>query len=193
MMNMKAPAALVNDQRADDRSVVRLTGKVFLPDSETSLDCFITNLSAGGAGLWCEAALPVEVPLILYIDGFGRFDGVATRTENGEAGVKFSCRETRRRRLEDDLVAFVHDGMKQVTRLRRSERAVTSVPIGHFRRESGEAIPCEVHDISLRGASLKTRQRPAVGEVVHLGQTRGWVVRHSADGIGVQFLESPAT
>jgi hypothetical protein len=193
MMNMNAPAALANDQRTDDRSAVRLTGKVFLPDTETTLDCFVTNLSVGGAGLWCGETLPVEAPLVLYIDGFGRFDGLATRAENGEAGVKFSCQEAKRRRLEDDLIAFVQGGMKTVTRLRRSERAVAPVPIGHFRRESGEAIPCEVQDISLRGVALKTRQRPAVGEVVHLGQTRGWVVRHSEDGIGVQFLQSPAT
>jgi hypothetical protein len=192
-MNTNTHAALVNDQRAVDRSSVRLTGKVFLPDTEAILDCFVTNLSVGGAGLWCEALLPVEAPLVLYIDGFGRFDGIATHVENGEAGVKFSCQEAKRRRLEDDLIAFIQGGMKPVTRLRRSERAVTVVPIGHFRREGGEAIPCEVRDISLRGASLKTRQRPAVGEVVHLGQTRGWVVRHSEDGIGVQFLESPAT
>jgi hypothetical protein len=192
-MMMNACALLANDQRADDRSPVRLTGKLFLPDTEATLDCFIANLSVGGAGLWCETPLLLETPLVLYIDGCGRFDGVATRTENGEAGVKFSCREAKRRRLEGDLTAFVQGGMKPVTRLRRSERAVTVVPIGHFRREGGEAIPCEVHDISLRGASLKTRQRPAVGDIVYLGQTRGWVVRHSADGIGVQFLESPAT
>lgn len=192
MMSMNAPGALANDQRADDRSAVRLTGKVFLPDTEATLDCFVTNLSVGGAGLWCEAPLPVDAPLVLYIDGFGRFEGTATRVENGEAGIKFFCQDAKRRRLEDDLIAFVQGGMKPVTRLRRSERAVTAVPIGHFRREGGEAIPCEVRDISLRGASLKTRQRPAVGEVVHLGQTRGWVVRHSEDGIGVQFLESPA-
>jgi hypothetical protein len=192
-MNMNAHGAPDNDRREVNRSPVRLTGKVFLPDTEATLDCFVTNLSVGGAGLWCEARLPVEAPLVLYIDGFGRFEGVVTRIENGEAGVKFSCQEAKRRRLEDDLIAFVQDGMKTVTRLRRSERAVAAVPIGHFRREGGEAIPCEVRDISLRGASLKTRQRPAVGEVVHIGQTRGWVVRHSENGIGVQFLESPAT
>jgi hypothetical protein len=191
-MNTNAHGALDNDRREMDRSPVRLTGKVFLPDTEATLDCFVTNLSVGGAGLWCEQALPMEAPLVLYIDGFGRFEGTATRAENGEAGVKFACQEAKRRRLEDDLIAFVQGGMKPVTRLRRSERAITNVPIGHFRREGGEAIPCEVHDISLRGAALKTRQRPAVGEVVHLGQTRGWVVRHTGDGIGVQFLESPA-
>ncbi len=191
-MNTHVPGALANDQREDDRSLVRLTGKIFLPETEATLDCFVTNLSVGGAGLWCEEALPVEAPLVLYIDGFGRFDGIATRVENGEAGVKFSCQEAKRRRLEDDLIAFVQGGMKPVTRLRRSERAAVAVPIGHFRREGGEAIPCEVHDISLRGASLKTKLRPAVGDIVHLGQTRGWVVRHSDDGIGVQFLESPA-
>jgi hypothetical protein len=188
-MNMNAQNALANDQREDDRSPVRLTGKVFLPDTKTTIDCFVTNLSVGGAGLWCGTTLAVEAPLVLYIEGFGRFDGVATRAENGEAGVKFSCQEAKRRRLEDDLIAFVQGGMKTVTRLRRNERAVANVPIGHFRREGGEAIPCEVQDISLRGASLKTKLRLAVGEVVHLGQTRGWVVRHSDDGIGVQFLE----
>lgn len=192
-MNMNAPAALANDQREDDRFSMRLTGKIFLPSTEAIIDCFVTNLSVGGAGLWCGEPLPAEAPLVLYIDGFGRFDGVATRIENGEAGVKFSCQEAKRRRLEDDLLAFIQGGMKPVTRLRRNERAIANVPIGHFRREGGEAIPCEVRDISLRGASLKTRQRPAVGEVVHLGQTRGWVVRHSEDGIGVQFLESAAT
>ena len=192
-MNMNAPVALANDQRVANRSPVRLTGKVFLPDTEATLDCFITNLSSCGAGVWSEHKIPVAAPLVLYVDGFGRFDGIATRAENGEAGVKFSCQEALRHRLEDDLVAFVQSGMKTVTRLRRSERAVAAVPVGHFRRESGEAIPCEVRDISLRGASLKTKLRPAVGEVIHLGQTRGWVVRHTSDGIGVQFLESPST
>jgi hypothetical protein len=191
-MNPNALVALANDQRKDDRSPVRLSGKIFLPDTETTLDCFVTNLSVCGAGLWCEEALPVEAPLVLYIDGFGRFDAIVIRAENGEAGVKFSCQEAKRRRLEGDLIAFVQGGMKPVTRLRRSARAVADVSIGHFRREGGEAVPCQVHDISLRGASLKTRHRPAVGEVLHLGQTRGWVVRHSEDGIGVQFLESPS-
>jgi hypothetical protein len=163
-----------------------------LPDTEATFDCFVTNLSVGGAGLWCEKALPTDASLVLYIDGFGRFDAIVAHAENGEVGLKFSCQDAKRRRLEDDLIAFVQGGMKPVTRLRRSARAVANVPIGHFRREGGEAIPCEVHDISLRGAWLKTRHRPALGEVVHLGQTRGWVVRHSEDGIGVQFLESPA-
>lgn len=189
-MTSNARNALADNRRADDRSPVRLTGRIFPSGAGTAIDCFITNLSVRGAGLWCERALPLDMPLVLYIDGFGRFDGVVTRAGNGEAGVSFSCRKARRR-LEDDLVAFVQGGMKPVTRLRRSERAVAPVPIGHFRRESGEAVPCEVRDISLRGASLKTKLRPAVGDIVHLGRTRGWVVRHSADGIGVQFLESP--
>ena len=28
-------------------------------------------------------------------------------------------------------------------------------------------------------------------EVIHLGQTRGWVIRHHMEGVGVQFQQSP--
>ena len=175
-----------------DRHTVRLAGKIFLPQTEATLDCTVTNLSADGAGFWCAEPPAPETALVLYVDGFGRFEGVAAREFEGEVGVKFACHDAKRKRLEDALAAFVKNGMKTVTRLRRSERAEPAESLEHFSLASGEDVPCALLDISLKGASLSTSLRPPIGDVIHLGQTRSWVVRHHANGIGVQFLEPVA-
>lgn len=175
-----------------ERHSVRLAGKIFLPATETTLDCTVTNLSTGGAGFWCAEPVAPETAMVLYVDGFGRFAGISTHECEGEVGVKFSCHEAKRERLEQALAAFVKDGMKTVTRLRRSERIKPGDTLEFFSLPSGETVPCTLLDISLKGASLFTGVRPPVGEVIHLGLTRGWVVRHHAKGIGVQFLEPVA-
>ncbi|HEY0267182.1 MAG TPA: PilZ domain-containing protein, partial [Rhizomicrobium sp.] len=123
---------------------------------------------------------------------FGRFEGVVTRSVKGEAGIAFVCSAAKRKRLEETLAAFVIDGMKLVTRLRRFERAGSGAPIDHFSLASGAAVACILIDISLQGALLQTNHRPPVGDIVHLGQTRAWVVRHLDDGIAIQFLQRAA-
>ena len=155
------------------------------------MDCIVTNLCAGGAGMWCADAPPPDTAVVLYIDGFGRFPATVTHSSNDEMGVQFQNPEAGRRQLEDSLAAFVQAGMKTVTRLRRSARAIVASPLDHFIAADGQHA-CEVLDISLQGASLKTSQRPPIGAVVHLGRTRSWVVRHHDAGIGVQFLQHPA-
>jgi hypothetical protein len=189
---LEAQNAPMQDRRRTERHTVRLSGRIFLPATGVTLDCTITNLSAGGAAFRCIEPPALETAIVLYVDGFGRFDGIATRNVQGEVGVKFISGETRQR-LEAALAAFVKDGMTLVTRLRRSERVAGDGSIDRFTLTNGENVPCSLLDISLHGASLRTSKRPPIGEVIYLGKTRGWVVRHHAeDGIGVQFLESVA-
>jgi hypothetical protein len=183
-----APAV---EQRADERVNVRLEGKLFVPAEETTLDCLILDLSAGGAGIYCAEPPPLDTFVVLYINGFGRFDGVATRYVKGELGLRFVCKDAKRKRLEQDLAAYVQEGMLGVTRSRRLQRRTPRAPIDHFTRSNGDVVPCELLDISLQGVSLRTKLHPPIGEVVELGQTKGWVIRHFDDCIGVQFLQRP--
>jgi len=44
-----------------------------------------------------------------------------------------------------------------------------------------------VVDLSLSGAALKLDQRPSIGDYVFVGCTSGRVVRHTDDGIAVEF------
>ena len=52
---------------------------------------------------------------------------------------------------------------------------------------NGEVHPCRVLDLSLSGAGLELEARPAVGERVRVGRTEGRVVRHTDEGIAVEF------
>jgi hypothetical protein len=188
-MEAHAQDALFAEQRLSERVGLTLAGKLFVPAEEETLDCTVVNLSTGGAGLYCPELPPLDAFVVLYVDGFGRFEGVTTRYEEGRLGLKFICKEAKRKRLEQDLAVFIQEGMVGITRLRRYPRAATANTASSFIRANGEAVSCELQDVSFQGAMLKTDVRPPVGEVIHLGQTRGWVVRHHQEGIGVQFQQ----
>jgi hypothetical protein len=51
------------------------------------------------------------------------------------------------------------------------------------------AVPCQVLDVSISGASVGTDARPPIGSEVVLGKLRGQVVRHHERGFGIQFLD----
>jgi hypothetical protein len=188
-MASNAQLAQSTDQRSNERVQVRLAGKLFVPAEEITLDCTIINLSVGGAGIHCPEPPPLDCFVVLYIDSFGRFEGVTTRYVEGELGLRFVCKDAKRQRLEQDLAAFVADGMTGVTRLRRHRRDAAPIQIDYFTTGDGFETVCKLMDISLQGALLKTKARPAIGEVIQLGQTRAWVVRHHDEGIGVQFQQ----
>jgi hypothetical protein len=190
-MQIQAQNARSDDQRADERVSVTLAGKLFVPAEEVALDCTIVNLSAGGAGLYCPEPPPLDAFVVLYVDGFGRFEAVTACFTKGELHLKFLCKEAKRKRLEQDLARFVSEGGCGVTRMRRHPRSAASKQFSRITRADGESVTCELLDVSLQGALLKTDMRPPIGEVIHLGQTRGWVVRHQDDGVGIQFQQRP--
>jgi hypothetical protein len=190
-MTSTAQNALAPEQRADERVNVRLEGTLFVPAGKRTFDCTIVDLSASGAGIYCAEPPPLNSAVVLYVNGFGRFDGIATRYVNGELGLRFDCKEARRKRLEADLDGYVKEGTLGVTRLRRFQRGTPRAPIEQFTRANGEVAACELIDISLQGVSLRTSVRPPIGEVIELGLTRGWVIRHFGDCVGVQFLQRP--
>jgi len=56
--------------------------------------------------------------------------------------------------------------------------------------KSGEFYDCRVLDLSLSGAALQISVRPAIGEHVRVGRTEGRVVRHTDQGIAVEFVKA---
>jgi CheY-like chemotaxis protein len=64
----------------------------------------------------------------------------------------------------------------------RIDRGSTQILLGN-----GEVYPCRVLDLSLSGAALAIDERPAIGEQVRVGRTTGRVVRHTTEGIAVEF------
>jgi hypothetical protein len=176
-----------DDRRECERVRTALAGKMFVPTEEITLDCQIVNLSAGGAGIQCRTPPPRNIRVVLYIEGFGRIEGVASRYVRGELGFRFVCTEAKRQRLLQDIAVFINGGEKGTAQLRRHARTA-STSFGYFVPSSGESVSCNVLNLSLQGMSLRTKGRPLIGEIVNFGCTRGQVVRHHENGIAIQFL-----
>ncbi len=67
----------------------------------------------------------------------------------------------------------------------RIARGTTQITLGN-----GQIFDCKVVNLSLSGAALQLDVQPAIGERVRVGRTEGRVVRHTKDGIAVEFAKA---
>jgi len=175
------------DRRRYRRVPVDLPGRLFIPGDEREAACTVLDMSAGGAHIRCEFVPPLDTAIVLYIEGFGRFEGAIVRAGDGEFGVRFNCSALKRERVAEQLTLHMNKAQVDNSVLRRHERAPTR-GMARFTRANGDVVSCEVLDLSLSGVSLKTDQRPPVGEFVLIGQMAGRVARHHEDGVAIEFV-----
>ena len=178
------------ERRRHKRVRVDLPGRLFVPADQLEARCTITDLSPGGAGVECEIAPEANANVVLYIDGFGRFEGSVTRREGTDFGVRFNCTPLKRERIAEQLTLFLNKSLVDNSVLRRHERAPTK-GFTRFTRADGQLVRCEVLDLSTSGVSVRTDVRPPIGEYILIGQMAGRVARHHEDGIGIEFVGAP--
>jgi hypothetical protein len=166
---------------------VELAGRLFLPADGREARCQIVDLSPGGAQIVSEIVPPADTQVILYIDGFGRFEGAVVRPSDSSFGVRFQCSTLKREKIAEQLTIYMNRDLVEESVVRRHDRAPTK-GFARFTRANGDLVSCEVLDLSLSGVSLKTDARPPLGEVVLIGQTAGRVVRHHEGGIAIEFV-----
>jgi hypothetical protein len=192
--------ALIARENAERRRYVRvpveLGGRLFVPRDGREGPCRIVEMSPVGALVRTEIVPEAGTQVVLYIEGFGRFEADVARSDWDGFGASFHCSTLKQDRVAEQLSAMSsargpdaseHGG----TPMRRHERVSTG-GIAYFTRSNGETVPCEVIDLSLSGVSLKTETKPHVGETVTVGQMSGHVVRHHETGIAVEFGNPPA-
>jgi hypothetical protein len=181
-----------SEKRARNRSSLSIRGKLFVPQLQTEGECAVLDLSPAGAGLksTCSAALGMSV--VVYIEGFGRYEGVVARRDRLRIGVRFTSTKSKERRLAEQIEDFIACGRIVATPLRGLERLRHGETLHDFRLKSGRTVPCEIVDMALSGASLKTGIRPPVGEEISFGSMTALVMRHTDYGIGVKFTGTAA-
>ena len=191
VMQAKQRAELLSsilEQREFKRNVINLPGNLIVPAEEVTLPCQVLNLSAGGASVRCEDPPPLRAYVILCIDGFGRLEGVTKRFIEGELGLQFVFKETKRQRLLYDIYNYTNDGIIGKARLSRHARLPSIFKVRITLNNGGE-FHCEIVDVSMRGLSLRTAIRPPINELIRMGQKYGRVVRHHSEGIAIEFAE----
>ena len=135
----------------------------------------------------CALSPATGTQVVLYVDGFGRFEGQVARREAKNFGVRFSCTPLKRERTAEQLTLFLNKALVDEGAMRRHERT-NHKGFAKFTRADGQIVQCEVMDISAGGVSLRTDMRPALGEFVLIAQMAGRVARHHEHGIGIEFV-----
>jgi hypothetical protein len=176
------------EKRKQKRTPLALKGKLFSPDSGFEDDCRVVDFSPDGAGVKSAISAAVGTRLVLYVEGFGRFEGTVVARDRTRLGVQFQPSAVKRERTIDLLSAYVASGTTQAVPLRSALRAKGVPPLHDFTCADGQLAACEVIDIALGGALLKTEARPEIGEFLTFGTAAARVVRHTATGIAVQFV-----
>ena len=175
------------ERRRFRRVAVDLPGRLFTPGDGQEARCKIMNLSPGGAAVECDINPPHGIPVVLYVDGFGRFEGTAVRREGQGFGVSFVCTPAKRERTAEQLTLFLNKALVDESVLRRHERTHQK-GFAKFTRADGQIVSCEVMDISVGGVSLKSEVRPPLGEFVLIAGIAGRIARHHEHGIGIEFI-----
>ena len=190
-LSLKDAEPIVAKAKAERRHFRRvrldLPGRLFTPGNGEEARCTVLDLSPGGAAIDCDIIPPEGTQVVLYVDGFGRFEGTVARRDGHGFGIAFVCTPAKRERTAEQLTLFLNKAMSDESLVRRHERTHQK-GFAKFTRADGQIINCEVMDISVGGVSLKSEVRPPLGEFVLIAGMAGRVARHHEHGIGIEFV-----
>jgi hypothetical protein len=181
----------VSGSTAFDRPGARiLFGRFMLPDMSEH-PCQVCDLSIDGGVFLSEFVPPSGLPIVAYIDGVGRVVGVSSDAAEGGFKVKFTFAASKRDRLASRLQSLSRKAdaeYEEELETRSAPRIEPANSTSNLSLSDGRVYACEVLDISLTGASIRTEILPALGAYVILGKMRGRIVRYTEQGIAIEFV-----
>jgi PilZ domain len=158
-----------------------------LPDTSEHA-CKVSDLSVEGAIFSSELSPRAGLPIVAYIETIGRIVGVSGDPTEGGFKVNFTLAGNRRERLASRLASLNTKGEEEGSEPRRAPRYQLSDSSSQLCLPDGRVYTCEVLDISLTGASVKTDILPTLGTCIVLGKMRGRIVRYTDQGIAIEFV-----
>jgi len=179
---------IVPDRRRHKRLAVTLLGR-FMRESKEEHPCRLVDISAGGAAI--VAPIPVEPGerVVAYFDHVGGIEGVVIRVFDGGFAFKIDATKHKREKIAAQLTWLANRSEFNDAAERRHDRISPADETATLQLAEGIVLTCRLLDISISGAAIGTPARPALGTEVMLGKLRARVVRHHAQGIGVQFMD----
>jgi len=185
------------DRRRHKRVPVELLGR-FMRESKHEYPCKLIDISVGGAAISSPFPVVEEAGgegvvlgerVVAYFDHIGGIEGLVVRGFRGGFAFRIVATPHKREKLAATLTWLANrelDGADE----RRHERVTPRESVAQkLTLAQGIVIECRVLDVSIAGASIGSPARPAIGTEVMLGKLRARVMRHHAQGFGVQFID----
>ena len=126
---------------------------------------------------------------IIYLDNVGRIEGNISRRYPDGFALEIDCTPRKRDKLANQIRQLeCHHSFGEHNQ-RDYQRIEPQNTNSELKLSDGRSYPIKIIDISLSGAAVAVDVKPAVGSVVWLAGMQGTVVRHFAEGIGLDFVD----
>jgi hypothetical protein len=168
-------------------------GRFMLPDMSEHA-CQVLDLSLEGATFVTSDIPPPGLAIVAYLEDLGRVEVLSGATAPGGFKVKYAATGSRLERLQQ-RIKYIMDRAAGAPDNRRHPRFEPKDKHSSIMMPDGRSYSCEVLDISVSGAGIKTDVMPALGTYLMVGKMKGRVVRYLENGFAIEFIKqlAPAT
>ena len=180
-------AVKLQDTDEDGGRMPVLFGR-FMRANQNEHPCRVRDATTDHAEIISAAPVEEGERIVAYIDDIGRVEGFVSGLLPDGFVMTFQLTQVGRERIFKRLQWLRDKAEGKVVNQRRHERYKPREAHSRLILPDGRTYPCEVLDISLSGASIKTPVLPEIGTHVMLGKMHGRVVRYHEQGIAVEFV-----
>ena len=163
-------------------------GRFMLPDLSEHA-CQVTDLTSQGATFITTSVPPEGQAIVAYLEEVGRVEAITGTARPGGFEIAFTLKGPRLERLQQRIEWLKQRGEGDAANNRRHARYEPTERASQITLPDGRVYNCEVLDISISGAGIKTEVVPSVGTFLMLGKMRGRVVRYLEQGVAIEFVK----
>jgi PilZ domain len=188
---VSAEALLISTLPADEVPKGIVFGRFMLPDMSEHA-CQVVDLTLEGATFMTGDVPATGVAIVAYLEDLGRVEVISGEPLPGGFKVSYAASGARLERLQQ-RIAYLLERASGAADNRRHPRFEPKDKHSAITLPDGRNYACEVIDISMSGAAIKTDIMPAMGTYLMVGKMRGRVVRYLEHGFAIEFMKQLAT
>lgn len=189
---MSAALALdTSAQSGNDALKGVVFGRFMLPDMSEHA-CQVLDLTLEGATFITSDVPPLGLAIVAYLEDLGRVEVISGHPIPGGFQIKYAATGSRLERLQQ-RITYLMERADGAPDQRRHPRFEPKDKHSSITMPDGRSYSCEVLDISVSGAGIKTDVMPALGTYLMIGKMKGRVVRYLENGFAIEFIKQTAT
>jgi PilZ domain len=166
-------------------------GRFMLPDMSEHA-CQVLDLDVNGATFITSDVPPVGLAIVAYLEDLGRVEVISRAPVAGGFKVEYAATGMRLERLQQ-RISYLLQRAEGAPDQRRHPRFEPKDKHSSITMPDGRNYSCEVLDISVSGAGIKTDVMPALGTFLMVGKMKGRVVRYLENGFAIEFIKHMPT
>jgi hypothetical protein len=148
----------------------------------------VAAITIDGATFLASNVPPAGLALVAYIEELGRVEATSGEPVDGGFRVAFNATGSRRERLLA-RIEWLYKKDESGVENRRHARYEPREKSSQITLPDGRVYSCEVLDISVSGAAVKSDVMPSMGTYLMLGRMKGRVVRYLENGVAIEFVK----